>query len=340
MRSPIMSCTSQCQPRIIIAQVRCFITFDADVDLYAGHSVQSISVQRPDGQTYAMSLDNSDPTEPYYEFGVSSFDLVDLAAFDSGLFTFTITYTDDSTETTSVLYANPADGEPIAPVTQEPALDYPVNGQTNVPLKMGFQFNSCIHPDWTISIECEPQDGSANTLEGSLPFDSWTWGIWDWGGTSLLPGKIYNIELVYNNAYWGTNTDGIGYVVDKDAELDTTFITTSDTSASVSDHVFNLEISKGIEHNDIRWPSSKDYDFHFEVGTDDTIQRIEFISPAGETYEITQAEELTWWEGYNKICTEYEAKNGRGSWDWEVYAAAESGTDPFGDGVYTVKALL
>lgn len=315
-------------------------TFDADVDLRVSHSVKAITVERPDGQTYAMTLDNSDPSEPYYEFGVSSFDLADLTAFDSGLFTFTITYTDDSTETTSVLYANPNDGQPIAAVTQEPVLSYPADGQTNVPLKMGFRFDSCRDPNWTIGIECEPQDGSADVLEGSLAYDAWIWGVWNWGGESLLPNKTYDVEMTYDNAYWGTNADGIDFVVDKDAELDMTFTTTSDTSASVSDHVFFLEIRKGIDYNDPRWLISKRYDFHFEAQTDDTILFIEFVTPGSETFTITQAEELCvgddWLDPY-KVCTEYDVNSGLASWDWEMYALEETGTDTFGDGQYMVK---
>lgn len=101
--------------------------------------------------------------------------------------------------------------------------------------------------------------------------------------------------------------------------------------SEICNHVFYIEIETEWDYDIPGSPIS--YDFEVDVTTDDTVVSIEFITPAGNTYEIPAIAE----QCNGEVCTFYEP-DGEGRIEWDYYGRF---SDPitlanYGNGFYTI----
>ena len=114
-------------------------------------------------------------------------------------------------------------GDPIAPVTQQPQFIYPAHNATGVPLEVTFQLVAATNPNWDITLEWEPEPDGAPGQSGeveNLPYDTSSYGP-----VFLTPDTLYSVGMAINNAVETVNADGIPVVMDMDAEAHILFTT-------------------------------------------------------------------------------------------------------------------
>jgi hypothetical protein len=138
-----------------------------------------------------------------------------------------IVYSDETSDSTSIDYTLP-NGDPIPPVTQIPAVVYPLQEATDVPLAISFQFDPASDPNLEISLSWEPEDGSLEPLDAAV--DRLPYNTNSYGPVILSPNIYYHVEFAINRGVWTVNADGIPSGMDKDAERDLYFTTTSSSS--------------------------------------------------------------------------------------------------------------
>ena len=204
-----------------------YYVFDAGIQI--DETIVSGTMQDPNGDVHPLVLEEDD-SERWLSFCQESPDLAGLSDFLYGTFTFTVEYSDTSSESTNIDYAM-ENGDPISPVTQQPQFSYPNHNATDVPLALSYQFDAASDPNWDITLEWEPEpDGSpgrAGEVE-NLPYATTSYGP-----VILSPDTLYSAGMAINNAIETVNADGIPAVMDMDAETHILFTTTSSTS-----HVF------------------------------------------------------------------------------------------------------
>lgn len=202
--------------------------YEFDAWIQVDQTVVSGTLQTPSENVYPLVLEEDG--ERWLGFSFSSFNLNDLDDFGDGTYTFTVVYSDETSDSTSIDYTLP-NGDPIPPITQVPAFLYPLQEATDVPLAISFQFDPASDPNLEISLTWEPEDESLEPLDGEV--DRLPYNTSSYGPVVLSPNIYYDVEVVINRAVWTVNADGIPSVVDKDAERDLYFTTTSNSS-----HVF------------------------------------------------------------------------------------------------------
>lgn len=105
---------------------------------------------------------------------------------------------------------------------------------------------------------------------------------------------------------------------------------------AISDHVFLIEIETEYDYNDPDLlPDSMTYDFDLDVFTDITVSSVEFLTPAGNTYQIPRIPE----QCIDYVCTSYEYEaEVEYIMKWEYYGRFPSPTAwaDYGDGLYTI----
>jgi len=201
-------------------------SYEFDASIQVDETVVSGTLQSPSNNVYPLVLLEEDG-ERWFEFSFSSFNLNDLDDFGDGTYTFMVVYSDETSDSTSIDYTL-SDGDPIAPVTQVPAFSYPLQEATDVPLAISFQFDPASDSNWVISLSWEPEDESLEPLDGEM--DGLPYNTSSYGPVILSPNIYYDVEVVINHAVRSVNADGIPSVVDKDAERDLYFTTTSSSS--------------------------------------------------------------------------------------------------------------
>ena len=204
-------------------------SYEFDAGIQVDETVVSGSLQTPSNKVYPLVLLEEDG-ERWFEFYFSSFNLDDLNDFGDGTYTFMIDYSDETSDSTNIDYTLP-NGDPIPPVTQVPAFVYPLQEAMDVPLAVSFQFDPASDPNLEISLSWEPEDESPEPLAAEV--DRLPYNTSSYGPVVMSPNIYYDVEVVLNRAVWTVNADGIPSVVDKDAECDIYFTTTSSSS-----HVF------------------------------------------------------------------------------------------------------
>lgn len=105
-------------------------------------------------------------------------------------------------------------------------------------------------------------------------------------------------------------------------------------SAGVGDDVFWIELWYEATHENPDDINDVEYVFAFEAETDVSIDRIEFITPAGYTYQIPNEPDS--WDDVNQVSTSWEDLGG--SYEWDLWATNDSYAEldaKFGDGLYT-----
>jgi hypothetical protein len=200
-------------------------SYEFDAWIQVDQTVVSGTLQTPSENVYPLVLEEDG--ERWLGFSFSSFNLDDLDDFGDGTYTFMVVYSNETSDSTSIDYTLP-NGDPIPPVTQVPAFLYPLQEATDVPLAISFQFDPASDPNLEISLTWEPEDESLEPLDGEV--DRLPYNTSSYGPVVLSPNIYYDVEVVINRAVWTVNADGIPSVVDKDAERDLYFTTTSNSS--------------------------------------------------------------------------------------------------------------
>ena len=145
-----------------------------------------------------------------------------------------------------------------------------------------------------------------------------------WSGTLTVSKADYTIEPAS-----GTYTN-----VTADIANENYLATAVGGGDPSSNPVISAEIHQAIDYNDPAIADDTAYVFYFEVETDSTVNRIDVLTPAGNTFQIvsdahTQAAGVETWHLDNL---------GTHVWAYEATYTDAASLDNFGDGTYTVTA--
>lgn len=94
----------------------------------------------------------------------------------------------------------------------------------------------------------------------------------------------------------------------------------------------SIEISVGWYYDDPCNPNDLTYEFELEVETDETVELVEFLTPAGKRFSIPN--EPRNWSG--DICTWYYHEDNAYCWGYEADFPNEANLADYGDGTYTI----
>jgi len=184
-------------------------SYNFDIVVLSDTTVQGISFESPTGGVFNLTYVGSGEWEHAGSYATPE----ELNVYGDGDYVFTINY-GGSFDTTSVFYGTP-DGGVIPQVTQEPVITNPTHEQSQVSTTVILSWGQCTDTNAnSIDIEWWPVDASG--LEGWIRFEDCS--VSRYGPVSLTPGRLYKASLAFNHAYFGINSDGIHYVVDKDSE--------------------------------------------------------------------------------------------------------------------------
>jgi len=101
---------------------------------------------------------------------------------------------------------------------------------------------------------------------------------------------------------------------------------------NIAEHVYGIEIAHG---RDYQFPAEDlIYECTFRVQSDASVDRVEFLTPAGNTFEITK-NTVQWPNGK----TSYEYDGETAHWMYWAYYSDESGLEYYGDGTYTITVF-
>jgi len=192
--------------------------YNIDAVVMVDDAVAAVSVVAPNGTTYPLQYEGDGEFWTPIVFTTAG----QLAAFPSGDWVFTVSYTDGEADITKVPYAAP-DGGDIPLVTQEPQLTFPEPDEAGVSLQPTFRWVPVTDENVTsIELEWEPLDGPGLHGEVALaPTETRC------GPVLLSPGTEYELAISFNRAYRGANADGVYYVIDTDTEQECSFRTRS-----------------------------------------------------------------------------------------------------------------
>jgi len=187
-----------------------------DAAVMIDDAVAAVSVVAPNGTTYPLQYEGDGEFWTPIVFTTAG----QLAAFPSGDWVFTVSYTDGEADVTRVPYAAP-DGGDIPLVTQEPQLTFPEADEAGVSLQPTFRWAPVTDENVTsIELAWEPVDGPGLHGEAALaPTETRC------GPVSLSPGTEYELAISFGRVYRGANADGVYYVIDADAEQECSFRT-------------------------------------------------------------------------------------------------------------------
>lgn len=106
----------------------------------------------------------------------------------------------------------------------------------------------------------------------------------------------------------------------------------------ISDHVFEIGMETALDYEAPGDPDDTEYEFSMEIMTDDTVERIEYLTPAGYTFEIaalsTEYEDI---EGNCfEIGREFDSESGQWEWVYEAEYVSNDYLAMYGDGVYVI----
>lgn len=104
---------------------------------------------------------------------------------------------------------------------------------------------------------------------------------------------------------------------------------------TVSNHVSNIGIATGWDYQSPSSSTDDQYEIIFEITTDNSVERIEFLTPAGQSYEITTTP-LEWADQTGEFFVGRGFDEDAGVWGW-LYEAGfvnPDSLDAFGDGEY------
>lgn len=131
--------------------------------------------------------------------------------------------------------------------------------------------------------------------------------------------------IFFTNTYWPPSDSGTWSVTRE--------------PAAISNHVFYIEIEQEWDYDEPSDDNDLAYKFEIIIATDNTVNLVEFLTPAGNTFEIPNLPGQ--WDDVNQIWTthEYDPCEDIYYWEYSKHAAAPSELDSYGDGWYTITVF-
>ena len=195
-----------------------------------------------------------------------------------------------------------------------PHIDQPINGQTDVPEPVVLAWQPILNADYLrlFSLDAEP------TLPGDqtsyvIPADETQPGFEQFVDVSAVREVSNELHTRMRKI---SGTEIRFYVVE----------------VNVGDHVSGVEIFTGWDYGDPADPNDLTYMFELYVDTDPTVERIEFQTPAGGTFEITNAPHTQ----IGEVQTWYECEGNECLWSYEADHANLADFNQYGDGDYVL----
>jgi hypothetical protein len=182
--------------------------YNIDVFLQGDGTMSEVTLQLPNGSNIDLvkGSDNRFRAEIIFD----SED--ELCSFPGGAYIFKIKYIKGTSFTTTVVYEEPEGGN-IPCIMQEPVLTIPIPDSSTVLTPVIFRWQLVSDPN-VLQIDLEWDTDSGINGEGSILDPSTD----EYGPIKLTTGADYELDIAFNRAYWGTNSDGIPYVIDADSE--------------------------------------------------------------------------------------------------------------------------
>ncbi|MBL7106928.1 MAG: hypothetical protein ISS77_04910, partial [Phycisphaerae bacterium] len=139
-----------------------------------------------------------------------------------------------------------------------------------------------------------------------------------------------NYEIFFSNIYWPASDSGTWSVTCE--------------PAAITNHVDDICIESCIDYGEPD-ETEVEYEFYFEIGTDDTVNLVEVTTPgtpgvaSGITFEIPNL--ANQWDDINQIWTTYEYDPCESVYYWEYSKSTSvpSELDCYGDGWYEVTVF-
>lgn len=105
----------------------------------------------------------------------------------------------------------------------------------------------------------------------------------------------------------------------------------------ISDHVFNIAITNSWDYSSPDYSLDDRYVLYVEIETDDHVDHIDFVSPAGDTFTIpnTAITEHSISGGSLEVGREFDSETGRYYWCYAPRFNAPDFLAAYGDGLYT-----
>jgi hypothetical protein len=319
------------------------------MEVYTDDTVVRIEVETPGGNTFEI------PNTPLADYQISGgtmekgrefdaesghyiwmygpeFDSPDsLSAYGDGLYTFTIYFAGGRVQQTTSWFGIPGTTDPIPQPMQEPVFTSFNHGDT-VSSPVTFAWQDCNDPAAEYILLETDDNIPGSPMEFILPVDA--------NGLDeplyLTPGLWDDFELSFERFYEYSNTDGIPVHLMKQSESD--YVITVTEGDALSDHVFEIEIESGISFDTPFNPTDDNFAFEVDILTDNTVDRIEFTAPAGNTFEIPNSP-LTEGPipgGWLEVGREFDAESGRYNWCYSPSFENPDSLLDYGDGLYTV----
>ena len=265
-----------------------------------------------------------------WEFDANSRFADGLADFSDGEYTFTVYYTSGRSDETVILFG--LAGAEFSQPIQEPMINsFEHLGIVNSPVIISWDACSdtavtLIYSELTnLDTDEELDDYSLSPSATELP-----------DGSLLLENGNWEIELEFDNYHSGVNADGINFIIGKYSQSDYFFTVEEAVQENISDHVFDVDISYGYAYNEPDDDFDSEYEFEIAVVTDDTVERIEFMTPTGSQYEFTNyIQEIDTDFGIIETDLDYDALTGMYRWGFCADSDMVDGLAEFSDGEYT-----
>ena len=251
-----------------------------------------------------------------------------LSAYGDGLYTITVTYEGGREEQTTAWFGIPGTNDPIPQPTQMPVFTGFSNGEM-VSSPVTFSWEACTDPAAQhLWLEYESY---------ALAVDEAYWlpiFATELGAPVDMPAGEYEVSLGFQAWHETSNSDGILVSVGKYSECVYDIRVVNET---LSDHVFEIGLTAERDYGVPGDSSDDEYAIEVEVFTDGTVERIEFTTPAGYTFEIpnTPITEYAIDGGYLEIGREFDEDSGQYAWIYCPGFISPESLSAYGDGLYT-----
>ncbi|MBW8017514.1 MAG: hypothetical protein FVQ82_15150 [Planctomycetes bacterium] len=276
---------------------------------------------------------NSDSGLYEWIYEVETINEDEVVAYDDGQYSITVYYVNGSSQETTVWFGVPGTTNPISQPLQDPKITSIAHGSTSLP-PVTFAWVACTDPVANqIRFSLEDRDTGEYIIDEVLAVSA----------TSLsephtIPGQ-WEAWLGFETRYTGQNNDSINFEIGKYCDRGFQFTVTGTPADAISDHVYGLEINTALNH--IQEPNGTDnleYAFQIAFGTDNAVERIEFLTPDANTFEITNAAYTSTAVANGSIQTRrwYNSQDDIYEWEYEGFFSTPASLDPYGDGNYTI----
>lgn len=255
-----------------------------------------------------------------------------LLDYGDGNYIITVTYDGGRQEQTTVWFGIPGTSDAIPQPMQKPAFTSFTNGSI-LTSPVTFTWEACTDPAAQFVWMDYEHKYLDNEQEYRLPIDRT--GL---DAAVELVGGDYEAYVGFAAGYETVNSDGIVIRVNKYTESDYEFYVKND--ASISSHVFEIEIDRCRDYESPGQTSDDTFDFECEIETDDTVSKI-IVMPLGEwfSFEIPSGynEYVDEFGYYHEMGREFNSETGHWEWWYVVECASSDSMTMYGDGEYVVK---